>query len=118
MATFGGVSCSFVRGEAAPLTERASIWQLPGHNGYGIQHLGTGDAECAFALVYFSSIANVAAWLAAVQALKGSIVSVENDWGTTYNYIYVARLSAPMRGPAWHAGGCRGEIRVQGVRLL
>ena len=115
MATVGAVGCTMVRGDCPGLAERSRLWQVPGHNGYGIQLLGTGNGRFGLVCIYYSTAADVAAWHANLQALQGTIVSIVNDYGTTYTYCFIHRVGPLLRTVAG-ATGCRGECQVSGVR--
>ena len=115
MPSIGGVTCTFVKGEAPLPKQRVMLWHVPGVDGYGAQRMGLGDSEFQFVCVYYGSPANVLAWALAVQALQGTLVSVTNDWGNTYLRCLVLKIGEPKYTPALFQGGARGEIVVQGV---
>jgi hypothetical protein len=115
MAMVGGITCTFVKGEAPLPKQRLVLWQVPGIDGFGAQTMGLGDSEFQFVCVYYGTPANVGAWARAIQAMQGQVVTVVNDWGTTYARCLLCRMTPPHYTPAAHQGGARGEIRIEGV---
>jgi hypothetical protein len=115
MASINGIPCTFVKGEAPVAKQRTVTWELPGIDGYGAQLLGLGDTDFQFVLVLYSTIVSVNAWSCSVQALQGQIVTVINDWGNVFARCLIKKASPPKLSPAYHAGGCRGELAVEGV---
>ncbi|MFA7254125.1 MAG: hypothetical protein WC107_06260 [Patescibacteria group bacterium] len=115
MASIGAVTCSFVKGEAPLPKQRVALWQVPGLNGYGAQRMGLGDSEFRFVAVFYGTRNNVVAWANAIQALQGTLQTVINDWGGYYYRCLIVRTSPPQITMAYHAGGARGEILIEGV---
>jgi len=113
MASFGGQSCTFIRGDANNPKARVDTWQIRGIAGYGAELLANGDAPGSFVLVLHDSAANVATWFGVIEAKQGSVVVVVNDWGTTYSNFLVTKVDRPTRTAKY--GGCRGELIVHGV---
>jgi hypothetical protein len=114
----GGVACSIVRGDVKLPTERVALWQTAGMDGYGAHLLGEGNAEGRFQCVLYSTAAGVATWFSALEALVGSVVTVVNDWGTSYSSFLVVALSEPIRQAALHVGGgAIGRVEVRGVTV-
>lgn len=116
MAGIGGVGCDIVRGEAPAKKERLRLWQVPGIDGYGAQAEGLGDSPFSFVGIKYGSRAAVEAWTAAIEALQGTVISVVNDWATTYTNCLIQHVSVPRITAALNTGvAARGEIRVEGV---
>lgn len=117
MAGIGGVTCLMVKGEGLDNTQRVEVYQVPGHDGYGALKLGLGDSAWSFRGVLLDSLANVNTWVASLQALKGAVISVVDDFGTTHTNLLVREVSPPQRDAVVHLGTLkvRGEMRLRGV---
>lgn len=118
MAGIGGVSCDMVKGNARGLKQRVEVWQLPGIDGYGAHKVGQGDAEFSFLGIKYDTAANVQSWVAAIEALQGTVVSIVDDWGVTFTPCLIVSVGRPRRMAAVRPGSsytCRGEIEVLGV---
>ncbi len=116
MAGIGGVSCNMVKGEAPAKKERLRVWQVPGIDGYGAHADGLGDSAFVFLGVKYGLRAAIETWSTAIEALQGSVVSIVNDWGTTYTNCLIQHVSVPrITAALWTGVDTRGEIRVEGV---
>jgi hypothetical protein len=116
MATIGGISCSFVRGQAPAKKARVRVWQIPGLNGYGAQVLGLGDSAAEFVAVQFGTYAEVTTWIALVEALQGTLATVVNDFGQSVPLVLVESVSGPEVTRAIGTGiTTRGELLIRGV---
>lgn len=111
----GTIACSLIQGEGEPLKEQVHVWRIPGKDGWGAQQTGLGAGGFRFLCVKYDSEANVTTWATAMGQLSGlSGVSVTNDWGDTFTNLVVERVSVLRRTPAYHEGGVRGEITIEG----
>lgn len=120
MASIGGVACNYVKGFARSLKWRLDVWQVPGLNGYGAQNLGTGESEFSFTATYYGTAAAVNVFIAAIEALQGSTVTIVDDWGITYTYMMVTRVGPAARRTAVIPGTTtttRVDIEVSGVKI-
>lgn len=109
----GGQTCSLVLRPLAGSTNRVETWTIPGLNGVGAAVVGAGGAPFTLTCVLFGTAANVLAWLAAVEALVGSLVTVVKD-GASYPSVLVTAC-----GPREYKGiiyqgsaGLRGQITL------
>jgi hypothetical protein len=116
MPTIGTIECTFVKGTAAELKERVEAWQRPGIDGYGAQTVGKGDAPFAFTAVLYDTQENVESWIADLEALQGQVIDVTDDWGREHASLLVLRVTPVGQRLAAGSGGCRGEVRIEGVR--
>ena len=119
MPSIGAVTCTFVRGTPHVGVQRVHVWETAGIDGYGAQLLGLGDcpfqvlAVCVDAAPFGVGYTNVAQWGQNIQALQGTIVSIINDWGTTYQKCLIAKTSQ-IRISVF-GNGAKGEILIEGV---
>ena len=97
----GSVSCTFLRALITPLRIETNAWRRAGLDGYGLQLLGKGQAECQITARYVigeetpaESLALIEAWYTSIIALQGTIVSAEDDHGLTPDNIMVMRVGA------------------------
>jgi len=117
MASIGGVACHYVRDTVPANTLRMNTWNIPGLSGTGVQLLGYGDGDWEVRCEYFAATYLLAdAWLASIQALKGSVVTIIDDFGTTSTYRLVCGFGPPKRYPAKRGGilGVKASIVVRG----
>lgn len=117
MASIGGVTTDIVRGTLPILRETSEVWRQPGVDGYGVHLLGLGQTRWRVTAVRYGSVPVVVSWFTAIELLVGSTVTIVTDWGATDNGCFIQRATQPTRRVARHAGGCRGEITLSGVRL-
>jgi hypothetical protein len=116
MPSIGGIACTFVRGDAPLPKQRVMLWHVPGIDGYGAQRMGLGDSEFQFRCIAYGTVSAVGAWAIAVQALQGQLVTIVNDWGTSYPRCLICRASPPRYTTAKiGTTQARGEIIVEGV---
>ncbi len=118
MATFFGIACDLIRSRAAALKLNSELWTEPGRDGFGVHTLGQGDSPFTFVLIEFGSSAAVDSWIASIEGKQGSQGTVVDDWGTAFANMFARRMSVPRKTAEVGNGGARGEIVVQGVRLL
>lgn len=119
MASVGGIGCTFCRTikRQAP-KERLSIWQIPGVDGVGAQAEGDGDSHLAVECIGFGTAAVIEAWFQGIEALQGTVVTVVDDWATTFSSLLVTRVGDGTKRPRSNLDGngvCRGSIVVEGV---
>lgn len=115
MADVGGVSCDIVAGAVRTPTERVKLHQVPGIDGVAAQLLGLGDAIFRFRVVKRGTNAQMNTWIAAIEALKGSTVTIVDDWGDTHTNCLIEQLSLPDKQPASDSSKNRCEMLVEGV---
>lgn len=121
MATIGGITCTFVKGQGQSLTPRMELWNRPGMNGYGAMELGNGDSPFVFRAVGYALNAAVTTWINSLQALKGSVVTIVDDFGTTWASMLVTSSTIVSRTPRVNHDGngdVRGEVQVEGVKIV
>lgn len=120
MASVGGISCTFVKGEIAGQSLDTTVWRVPGINGYGAQTLGLGAGPFAVRAVVFGSESAVSAWMLAIESLRGTAVTIVDDWGRSHGGCLI--VQPPQRMPRRFRtnhdglGECRGEMLIEGVR--
>ena len=118
MAGIGGVGCDMVQGNVRSLKERVEIWQVPGINGYGAQLTGLGDSDAVFTGVEFDSHANIITWIAAIEALQGTVCSIVDDQGVTHSNVLITDVGRGQRTARVNhdsRGDTRGQIKVKGL---
>lgn len=116
MASFGGTTCTFVKGKAAAKKQRVETWQQAGYDGYGAQKLGLGNSESRFVLVHFDTVANARTWIGLIEAMQGTLVTVVDDDGESVPLFLVQRVSPPRITAADQGSGeVRAELQVFGV---
>lgn len=120
MAGIGGITCTFVRGQGTSPKNRTEVWTRPGIDGHGAMVLGLGDSPYLFTAVAFGTAAAVATWQSSIEALQGTVVTIVDDWNTTWTNMLITTAANAGRTPRINHDGngvCRGEVRVEGVKL-
>jgi hypothetical protein len=120
MASIGGIACTFVRGVVPSLKEEAVVSRRPGMNGYEILLTGAGDSQGQLQATLRSTDAGCDTWIAALQALQGSSVTVVNDHGDTTTGVYVQRVSQPQKRAAYRPGTSlttRADLTLQVLKI-
>jgi len=116
--TLGGVSATFVRGRPRELKTALDIWVVAGRDGYGVMDIGLRNSEFRFEVVNYDTSADLETWAASMAALQGTIITVVNDFGDSYDKMLVVRVGQAEKSIATHApGGYRAVMTVVGVRL-
>lgn len=121
MASVGGVSCDFVHLRASALKTVTQIWREPGQVGYGVHSMGKGAAPFRCRARKVDSLANVLTWMASIEALGGSNVTIIDDTGESYSNLHIDSdtMDAPDR-PAFVQPGTSndtlGIINFAGVK--
>lgn len=120
MATFGGIACTFIHNQGvANLRQRIEMWVVPGVDNVGSRKLGASDSQWAFELVLYGSSANVEAWYSAICNLQGTVITIVDDWGTTYAAnMLVAQIGPLMKQARVNTdslGTCIGRCQASGV---
>ena len=118
MATVGGVSCTLVKeGHVLDPSERIEVWQRVGMNGYGAHLQGEGDSSFAFLAIKYGSRSVIEAWSREIIALRGTIVTIDDD-SVGYTNLLITTVGRPRLRAAWRGDGAEGKryaIRVEGV---
>lgn len=116
--SFGGVACHYVKGRANAKTTNLDVFTRPGMDGHGALDLGDVAKPNEFTLVFFGTPAACEAWVQLIEALKGSLVAVEDDWGrTTASWLFI-EMQVPRVTRADEGGGTAGAramVRVKGA---
>jgi len=82
MATsVGAVSCDLIRGDLPPMGPMIETWHTPGVDGDGAQDHGDGGGRFEIQAIKYGTKAAVDAWKAAILALRGTVVAIENSDG-------------------------------------
>jgi hypothetical protein len=116
MAAIGGISCTFLRGQLPAKKARVRVWEIPGLDGVGAQILGLGDSGGELRAVQFGTYSQVVTWVALLEAMQGSLVTVVNDFGQSTPLFLVESVSVPRIRPAIGSGyTTRGELSIRGV---
>jgi hypothetical protein len=116
MATVGGVTCDFVRGQKPLLATQVEVWRMPGIDGYGAQLTGLGGGEGQFQAEYFNSPAGISTWHASLAALQGQVVSITNDLGDTVtNFLITNVTKGPTTAAVYGAYLNKGVALIRGV---
>jgi hypothetical protein len=116
--TIGSVTCDFVKGYAATLSEALQTWQVPGLDGVGAQRLGRHTGRFQFRAIKYDTLANVEAWGYSLEALTGSVITAEDDRGIAYAGLLVQEVVLNQEGPKRLLGAgydYRHEALVAGV---
>lgn len=120
-ANVNGTSCDIVKGVPNELKTEVQTWGVPGVDGYGAQTLGQRGSEFRFQCVKYGTVASVNTWIAAMQAVQGSVVSLENDWGDTFDNMLIERVGQPTKEPAigcfTGSPGARGQVMIYGKQV-
>lgn len=117
-ASVGGVSCSLVRSRVAALKTQVSVWEQPGQDGYGAHTLGAKDSAFRMLAILFDTAANVNTWVAAIQALQGTSITIVDDRGVSHTNMLLEQAAQPTIIAAWNTGiEERAEIMLTGVKL-
>lgn len=121
MATnVGNVSCDIVDASVNSLKSVIETWRVPGLDGYGAQDLGKGNAPWQARAVEYDTSANIETWFAAIEALEGSVISLETGPGTAviYSSLLVLDVRRVRRKTVLYEGNdrVRGEIALTGVK--
>ena len=119
MPSVGGISCDFVKGTASELKTRVTAWQEPGQDGFGVQSMGTGESDFRFTITKIGSLANVNTWIGQIEPLKGTLVTIVDDFADSRENMLIQAMGPPLRGPFVIPGGTtdtRCDIAIEGVK--
>jgi len=119
----GSVSCTYLRGNIRDLKEEVDVWRTPGIDSYGAQLVGYGDSGFAFDAVLYDTLTNIETWTSDLEALQGTVVTAEDDFGFTYSTLLVTTVGMPVTIGAFLPSALppsasaryRREIRIEGV---
>lgn len=121
MPTIGGIACDMVKGAVPPeLKERSEVFQIAGRPGYGLHLLGVADSRFAFEAILYDTKANVLAWGVALQALQGTVQTINTDLGQSLDDMFIESVATvvPLAGVVpGTTTDLRGSVRINGVRL-
>jgi hypothetical protein len=93
MSSIGGQEFSIMRGVPIALSQTVEEWRVPGLDGYGAQTLGKGDGLFRLETVAYL-IGTADTLIANCLALKGTLVTIVDDWGSTVNNVLVKGINA------------------------
>jgi len=109
------VACDLVRGDPTQQTQRLAVWHTPGVNNPGAHALGLGNGRFRVVAVEWAAAATLVAWQASLAALVGSVVTITNDWGTSYANCLITRVG-PLQRTTANVGSGRGQVQIEGIR--
>jgi hypothetical protein len=113
MADLGGEAVNIVRGRPEELALRVDTWQTPGIDGVGSQTLGQGSEPSPLQTVaYFENDALAEAHIAACKALKGQVISMEDNWENEYENLLVIDVRTANSKRAVFRNN-QAQVRVQ-----
>lgn len=116
----GSVNCDYVKGEAPAAKTRVRTWYRDGINYVAAQDLGKGDAEFRFRCIYIDLRANVDTWIAAMQALQGTVQTINTDWNVAIANCLITRVGNASVIAVMDPNGAqlkaRAEIEISGER--
>ena len=108
----GSVEFITLDGSIEPKGEKTEIIRRPGVNGLGVKKLGTSGDSFQLACVKDVNCANAAARKVKIEecmALKGSVVTMVDDYGMTWPEMLVQVVARPkMRALKTAVGGIEG----------
>jgi len=121
-ANIGGTSCDFVQsGDVTPCRERVSTWHVPGRDSVGAMQLGQNDGGGSVRALKFGTAAAVNAWIDAIEAMAGTVVTIENDFGDTDANCLITRVAPAQKSAAYVPGSStttRGQLDIEYVVLV
>ena len=114
MASIGAISCDVVNaGQIGGLGESVVTWTNPGHNGVGVHLMGQHGEASQITAELWDTIANVRTWYANLRALKGTIVSVIDNYPTTTTNVLILGVQTDDRATL-----LAGVARARGTAVL
>jgi len=117
MAAIGAISCQFVRGHVPRWRTRVETWQVPGINGHGAKKSGKGKGAFRLVAEATGTNAEIDVWIAAIEDLVGTIVTITNDWGDSFLYCLITKLGQPIvKRARVGVSNCKARLVVEGVR--
>ncbi len=114
----GSVPCDLVAGKFRAPTSRVETWQRLGMDGYGARDLGKGNSSFRVRIFKEDTAENIDIWIAAIQDLADTIVSIVDDWGITTTDCIIQQIGEPRKTPVHIPGTgdrCWGVMRLAGV---
>ena len=98
-------------------SKNISTWRTPGRDGVGAQKLGKSDSRWSFRGMNIDTSANVQTWATNIAALKGTVISVVDDFAVTHTSLLVTNVGQPRRKGVVYNGTLqvRAEIEVRGI---
>jgi len=117
MPSIGGITCDRISGRVSPLKTTAEVRRRPGLDGYAIQQTGQGEAPVELVAHRYDTAAAVQTWLDSLAELQGTIVTLVDDWGDTYENVFVSLVDPRPKAPIIYNGAARahGVCQMQGV---
>jgi len=117
--SIGGVDCDLIIAPDGPqeLKERVAVFERPGYTGAGSQRLGLAPGEFAYVAVKIDTLANCLTWAAALEALQGDVVTIEDGFETFTDRCLVLHATLTARAAVYsHVSGAthRFEMRIEG----
>ena len=116
MAFVGGVSVSLLHGHAPRMSEVVETWRQPGVDGIGAHLQGLGGGDFEYRAVFFGSPSFVDGKFQSLEDLKGTIITVIDDFGVTHEDLLVKDTGPRIKKAILGNGGCRGEMQIMGMQ--
>lgn len=96
----GTLTVDIIRGRPVSLKDRVEVWERDGFDGIGARLNANGHGEFALKTVKYihgsneaTNKTNAETHIADAAALQGTVVTVEDNWGTTYQNCLVRRFA-------------------------
>jgi len=103
-ANIGGTSCDYVRGDVTPLRERVETWVVPGLDSVGAMLLGQNEGQAAVVATKLNTVGACNTWIETLEAMIGSVVTIENDLGDNNAACLITGLGVPEKTAAYQPG--------------
>lgn len=114
-AQVGEIPCTYVKGASSSGQSRVKVWRTPGMQGYGAQLVGSGENSFRFEVVLYAAEHYVETWFAAVEALRGTIVTIVDDYNQGHANCLIMDTGTRAKIP--RVGGSIGRLMLTGVKL-
>lgn len=124
-ANVGDIACDYLNGAIRGNAPSLDIWKVPGQVGYGVHIVAVSDGAFDLIAVKIGTLAEVRAWAKAIEALKGSVISIElsqnEDNEGQHDHLVIAettlRQIIPLIFPGEPTKTHRGELQLVGICL-
>ncbi len=115
-ANIGGTNCTFVKGTIpTAVREVTRRFRRAGIDGHGAVQTGKGDSSYVLRAILYGTKAAINTWATAIEAMQGTVIAVENDFGDTHGSSLADRVTPPRKSAAKKPNSSqttRGEMQI------
>ena len=113
--TFGGEVCRDIKGRIPRSRKQTKFWGVEGFNYYAMKTGGKRSGTFTLDLTNIDTKANINTWLAAIEDMQGTVVSVIDAFEDTYTNVGVINVTQTYKRKCIEDGTSKVIAKLRAV---